>query len=88
MPFARFKIAYEDLFLKRTNLKSPWRTLKGGPESIALEPKLTPATKSWWMAYASPETTFEEFSAAAHARDVAMSQSSWTWRAQKAMPNT
>lgn len=70
------------------NPGSPWRTPKSGPESIALEPKLTPSTDSWWLAYASAETTFEAFQAAAHARDVAMSASSWTWRAIKAAPST
>lgn len=74
--------------VKRNNLKSPWRTPKGGPESIVIAPKPEHASKSWWMAYASPETSFEAFQQAAHARDVAMSQSSWAWRAQKAMPNT
>lgn len=69
--------------------KSPWRTPKvGRPESIALEPKAkaAPMETSWWTPYATPETPFDAFRAAAAARDAAMCKTSPEWRSVRVRP--
>lgn len=71
---------------RRPRSQSPWRTPKvGRSESIALPPKSksAPADDSWWTKYATPETSFGDFSAAAAARDAEMCATSSEWRRQK-----
>jgi hypothetical protein len=70
---------------RRQQSQSPWRTLNvGRPESIVITPTPEPAADSWWTPYASAETPFADFQAAAHARDVELRATSSTWRSVKA----
>jgi len=74
--------------------KSPWRTPKepaviGESHATVITLKKLPvAVESWWTKYATPDTPFEEFRAAAAARDAEMSEKSHAWRSLKAVPTT
>ncbi len=75
---------------RRPPSKSPWRTpnapavIGESSATVITQKKLPVAVESWWAKYAPPDTPFEDFSAAAAARDAEMRQQSAAWRAAKA----